>query len=134
MKFIFDSHLDDDNYIESGSEGEKPTVRVKPNPSGSQLWDEVAGLRNRILEFLHVPVHYPNDYMHFGNEGTVHHAGGTLRMSADGSGVVDQDLKFLAYDNLYACDLSVFPHIPAANPVLTLAALALPLANKLGNA
>jgi choline dehydrogenase-like flavoprotein len=46
-------------------------------------------------------------------------------------GVVDTDLKFLAYDNLYACDLSVFPTSPAANPTLALAALALRLADHL---
>ena len=39
-------------------------------------------------------------------------------------GVVDDDLRFLAYDNLYACDNSVFPASPAANPSLTTAALA----------
>jgi choline dehydrogenase-like flavoprotein len=49
-------------------------------------------------------------------------------MAGDGSGVVDANLKFLAYDNLYACDNSVFPTSPAANPSLTLAALALRLA------
>lgn len=39
------------------------------------------------------------------------------------------DLKFLAYDNLFACDNSVFQaQSPAANPSLTTAALALRLA------
>lgn len=60
--------------------------------------------------------------------GGVAHEAGTLRMAADGSGVVDQDLKFLAYENLYACDNSVFPVSPAANPSLTTVALALRLA------
>jgi choline dehydrogenase-like flavoprotein len=46
-------------------------------------------------------------------------------------GVVNSDLKFLAYDNLYVCDNSVFPTSPAANPSLTLAALALRLATHL---
>ena len=59
--------------------------------------------------------------------GGVAHEVGTLRMAADGSGVVDENLKFLAYDNLYACDDSVFPTSPAANPSLTLVALALRL-------
>lgn len=43
-------------------------------------------------------------------------------------GVVDPDLKVLGYSNLFACDLSGFPSSPAANPTLTLAALALRLA------
>ena len=63
--------------------------------------------------------------------GNVAHEVGTLRMAGDGTGVVDADLKFLAYDNLYACDNSVFPTSPAANPSLTLAALALRLAGTL---
>ena len=44
--------------------------------------------------------------------GGVAHEVGTLRMAGDGSGVVDADLKFLGYDNLYACDNSVFPTSP----------------------
>ena len=63
--------------------------------------------------------------------GGVAHEVGTLRMAGDGTGVVDADLKFLAYDNLYACDNSVFPASPAANPSLTTAALALRLARHL---
>jgi choline dehydrogenase-like flavoprotein len=63
--------------------------------------------------------------------GGVAHEVGTLRMAGDGSGVVDADLKFLAYRNLYACDNSVFPVSPAANPSLSLAALALRLADHL---
>ena len=47
--------------------------------------------------------------MGYGNEGTVHHAGGTMRMSGNGSGVVDTNLKFEAYDNLYGADPSVGP-------------------------
>lgn len=30
-------------------------------------------------------------------------------MAGDDSGVVDDKLKFLAYDHIYACDNSVFP-------------------------
>lgn len=66
--------------------------------------------------------------------GGVAHEVGTLRMAEDGTGVVDTDLKFLEYQNLYACDNSVFPVSPAANPSLTLAALALRLANHLAQA
>lgn len=51
-----------------------------------------------------------------------------MRMAGDGSGVVGADLKVLDYDNLYVCDNSVFPTSLAANPSLTLAALALRLA------
>jgi len=66
------------------------------------------------------------------NLGNVAHEVGTLRMTDGENGVVDTNLKFLAYDNLYACDNSVFPTSPAANPSLTLAALATRLAGQLG--
>ncbi len=44
---------------------------------------------------------------------------------------MEENLKFLAYGNLYACDNSVFPASPTANPSLTTVALALRLASQL---
>ena len=130
LTFIFSALLDDDNRVFERGAGQKLGVKVKPNLSGSQLWNEVRDLRNAILGFLGAP-HGADDGMHFGNEGTVHHAGGTMRLSDNGIGVVDDDLKMEAYDNLFVCDVSVFPMIPAANPSLTLGALALRLADHL---
>jgi choline dehydrogenase-like flavoprotein len=64
--------------------------------------------------------------------GGVAHEVGSMRMStlAD-DGVVDENLKFHGVANLHACDLSVFPTSPAANPTLALGALALRLADRL---
>ncbi|KAI1652705.1 FAD/NAD(P)-binding domain-containing protein [Daldinia decipiens] len=64
--------------------------------------------------------------------GVVAHEVGTMRMSKDKkpedekpeNGVVDENLKVHDWKNLYVCDLSVFPASPAANPSLTLVALA----------
>jgi hypothetical protein len=57
--------------------------------------------------------------------GGVAHEVGTLRMPVGGQkGVVDENLKFEGYENVYACDNSVFPCSPAGNPSLTLVALA----------
>ena len=72
--------------------------------------------------------------------GTVHHACGTLRMpwkanrnaSFNNESVVDEDLKVRGTAGLYICDMSVMPISTAANPVLTLAGLALRLSNHLG--
>ncbi|ODQ49602.1 hypothetical protein SAICODRAFT_32427 [Saitoella complicata NRRL Y-17804] len=67
--------------------------------------------------------------------GVVAHEVGTMRMDApdpaEHPGVVDDNLQFRGFDNLYVCDLSVFPVSPPANPTLTLAALAMRLANRL---
>ncbi|MGI9284980.1 MAG: GMC oxidoreductase [Pseudomonadales bacterium] len=72
--------------------------------------------------------------------GTVHHACGTLRMpwkpnrnaSFNHESVVDENLKVRGATGLYVCDMSVMPISTAANPVRTLAGLALRLSRHLG--
>lgn len=74
--------------------------------------------------------------------GTVHHACGTLRMpwkanrtaNFNNMSIVDEDLKIRGTTGLYVCDMSVMPISTAANPVLTLAGLALRLSQQLGSA
>jgi choline dehydrogenase-like flavoprotein len=71
--------------------------------------------------------------------GTVNHAAGSLRMpfkpsrdaDFDFASVVDEDLQVIGAPNLYVCDMSVMPISSSANPVRTLAALALRLARHL---
>jgi hypothetical protein len=131
LQFNFDSPLDDGNFVRLGADPGKFEVRVQPNGRLFPFQGEVRALRDAILDFLQIPKGPGEDWLHAGNEGTPHHAGGTLRMSGDGTGVVDANLRFEQYDNLYCADLSVWPHIPAANPALTLAALARRLADHL---
>lgn len=72
--------------------------------------------------------------------GTVHHACGTLRMpwkanrnaGFNHESVVDENLKVKGSAGLYVCDMSVMPISTAANPVRTLAGLALRLSQHLG--
>jgi len=127
LTFPFYSFLDDDNFVRSNGIGQKLSVKVKRNQTGMRYFGEAQQMRNAILSNLGVPF-TPSEGMGYGNEGTVHHAGGTLRMSGERSGVVDANLKFEGYDNLYCADLSVWPFIPVANPALTLAALSQRLA------
>jgi choline dehydrogenase-like flavoprotein len=64
--------------------------------------------------------------------GVVSHEVGTMRIGTDvTTGVVDQHLEVFGAAGLFACDNSVFPTSPSANPSLTLAALALRLADDL---
>ena len=57
------------------------------------------------------------------------HASGTCRMShREAEGVVDAHLRIHNTDNLYVCSNAVFPSIAAANPTLTVSALAVRLA------
>ena len=61
------------------------------------------------------------------------HASATCRMSSsDADGVVDPNLQVHGTDNLYVCSNAVFPSIAAANPTLTVSALAVRLAVHLG--
>jgi len=72
--------------------------------------------------------------------GTVHHSAGSMRMPYRPShsapispqSVVDEDLRLIGGRDLYVCDMSVMPFSSAANPVRTLAALALRLSRHLG--
>lgn len=130
MTFPFSSFLNNDNFIRSNGIGKKLSVKVKENDSGVAHFNDAQAIRNRILSELEITFD-PNEGMGYGNEGTVHHAGGTLRMSTNGTGVVDISLKFESYDNLYCADPSVWPFIPAANPSLTLVALSLRLAREI---
>lgn len=66
--------------------------------------------------------------------GVVAHELGSIPMPhSDGSGgILNSDLQMqCGWNNVSVCDLSVFPYSPAANPTLTLAALALRLSDKL---
>jgi hypothetical protein len=84
-------------------------------------------------------VWYGQEGKGFGS-GTVHHAVGTLRMPHrwtyqmpfNEHSVVDEDLRVVGTQGLYVCDMSVMPFSSAANPVRTLAALALRLSAHLG--
>lgn len=99
-------------------------------PSAADIAEEDALATQFFAEIGAQPVLGENGLgLQYADLGGVAHEVGTLRMSDNGSGVVDADLKFSAYDNLYACDNSVFPTSPAANPSLTLVALALRLAD-----
>ena len=127
MTFVFASLLDDSNFVRSRGIGKRLAVKVNRNGAGVPHFANAQATRNQILESLYVPFN-ANEGMGYGNEGTVHHAGGSMRMSGDGTGVVDTNLRFESYDNLYCADPSVWPMIPAANPVLTLVAFSQRLA------
>jgi choline dehydrogenase-like flavoprotein len=134
FKFVFGSEVQEGNFVRLGGPEEKLIVRHLPNPSGADGRPAVVKLLAQLHHFFDVePVDLNQDgNCHFGNGGTVNHAGATLRMGNQGTArVVDENLKFEAYENLYACDPSVYPYIPAANPSLTLVALSLRLAKHL---
>jgi choline dehydrogenase-like flavoprotein len=66
-------------------------------------------------------------------EGLHHHLGATRMHKDPRQGVVDPDCRVHSVDNLFVAGCSVFPTYGASNPTLTIVALALRLADKLGN-
>ena len=77
-----------------------------------------------------------------GRPGGVAHEVGSLRMQIEDesgnvvkAGVVDERGTYLGLEagNIFVCDLSIFPTTPAANPSLTVVALAIRLAEHLRN-
>ncbi|MFO0555752.1 MAG: GMC oxidoreductase [Polyangiaceae bacterium] len=117
---------------QSGPSYAKPTVRMARSPAADPHLPEVTALKDKLIQALGgEPLEGQDASLLRGALGGVAHEVGTLRMGPPGAGVVDNDLHYRGHDNLYVCDLSVFPTSPAANPTLTLAALALRLASHL---
>jgi hypothetical protein len=133
LVFLFNAPLIDNNRVDQiGPSFAKPLVQMQPSPVANGFYAEINGIKDQIIQQLGGEViQGDNLLLNQAGLGGVAHEVGTLRMGAKGDGVVDANLKFLSYDNLYACDLSVFPSSPAANPTLTLAALAVRLAEHL---
>jgi choline dehydrogenase-like flavoprotein len=116
---------------------ERPLIRMRDSTGADGHLVEINDFKNKVIESLGGrPLKGDNLDLKRAGIGSVAHEVGTLRMALQRNGVrrdgvVDANLRFLNYENLYACDLSVFPSSPAANPSLTLVALALRLAEHL---
>ena len=125
--------VETNNLTHSGSSAVKPIIEMESKEISPELWNEINDLKNNIINWLGgIPLANENLDLKEADLGGVAHEVGTLRLGEDSTtSVVDPNLKFHAYENLYACDLSVFPTSPAANPSLTLGALAVRLAEHL---
>ena len=133
--FLFNASLMNENRIDhAGPSFAKPLVTMAPSPAADGFWAEVNTLKDNVVTALDgEPLEGQDLTLKRGALGGVAHEVGTLRLGPPGAGMVDTDLKYTGHDNLYVCDLSVFPTSPAANPTLTLAALALRLATHLSS-
>lgn len=128
--FLFNAPLVAQNRLDhAGPSYAKPVVKMDQSPAADPFWGEANAIKNQIIgELGGQPLAGGTLDLGRGGLGGVAHEVGTLRLGDGNSGVVSPDLKYNGYDNLYVCDLSVFPTSPAANPTLTLAALAFRLA------
>lgn len=133
--FLFNTPLVETNAIALNGPPFAPVqVTVAPAAMPPGAIDDARDISATVLDGLGAePIDGGNLELQQANLGAVAHEVGSLRLGAEGNGVVDTNLKFLAYDNLYVCDNSILASSPAANPSLTLVALALRLARHLSN-
>ena len=144
--FMLNIGLVEENWVKVGPPpGDRAVVSMRPSATPQSVRDELDHVSRQIVGALggvKVASGMPDDAftLHEAKLGAAGHETGTLRTQrrrTDGQGgdepgwVVDENLKLRGYPNLYVCDLSIFPVSPAANPSLTLAALAMRLADHL---
>jgi choline dehydrogenase-like flavoprotein len=130
--FLLNAGLVGTNAVTAGAVPGAPVkLAIQRAPVGQGLRDELRTLTGDVLALFDAqPIDGLGPFE--ADLGGVAHEVGTLRLGeSPAQGVVDVNLKFHGYENLYACDLSVFASSPAANPTLTLAALAIRLADHL---
>jgi hypothetical protein len=135
LVFLFYSPLVDENYIDlSGAPFTKTAITIGHSKSADRFLATVQGITDGLLGDLKAEAIDPGPNglkLQLADLGGVSHEVGTLRISNDEKGLpglVDADLRYHGQRRLYVCDLSVFPAAPAANPSLTLVALAIRLA------
>ena len=127
--FLLNVPLQEQNFVALADNPDAPVrINMQPAPITPDLYAEMQTVAAQALDTLGArPLASDNLNLKLAGLGGVAHEVGTLRIG----GVVDANLRFLGYENLYACDNSVLPSSPAANPTLTLVALALRLARHL---
>lgn len=126
--------LDDSHTVTiDGGQSLPPLVHMRHAPILPHEMEEMQRTAEKIITALGGRFINENSELQVAPIGGVAHEAGSLRIGNHGEGVVDENLRFHNFDNLFACDLSVFPCSPAANPTLTLAGLALRLADHIAS-
>ena len=127
----FEADLNEKGKVECESERSEPVVtinrqRLDSDPEFSKAINDLAAEIRHAFDFPSTDQNQETPRL--AGWGAVAHEVGTMRMDTPHrTGVVDENLKVHGYDNLYVCDLSIFPFSPMANPSLTLTALAMRL-------
>ena len=108
-----------------------PSATVRPSVAAMPAsWPAVADRITEAIGALPLQGYDTKLKLRQSDPGVVSHEVGTMRMGANAAtAVVDSNLEVYGCPGLFVCDNSVLPTSPPANPSLTLAALALRLAD-----
>jgi choline dehydrogenase-like flavoprotein len=131
ITLVFEDIPSFDNYVAvSREDPSKPEVVYAKHSDYMTMGLESAGrLAEELLNGLPVESYALRPTEGLGGSA---HIQGTVRMGDDpGNSVVDRDLRHHSVRNLIALGSSAFPTCPAANPTLTLSALAVRSARRL---
>ena len=134
----FHAELDDENEV-LNLPSPDPVIRVKrQDPHFDErfqleLQELCTKIRDSTLDLkTDLPDFAPAPRPSLLGIGVFSHEVGTMRMDGPkGKGVVDNNLKVHGFENLFVCDLSVYPVSPPANPTRTLTAISMRLARHL---
>ncbi len=136
INFLLDDIPNPDRHIRIGKKRNQlgiPVSEIYHPPFSSYLEsckNEIIAEMPKLLSSLG-----PKKVIHKWKPGTgAGHLLGTCRMGDEKNGVVDTSLRYHRLDNLFILGGSAFPTYSPANPTLTIAALAIRLAEYLGGA
>lgn len=138
ITFELQAELSDKNRVLKGSNSES-VVYIKREPQDKKIEDEKQKQMQDLAKQIRTSFlgnKDPDDVPPLSKAGfgVVAHEVGTMRMQGPKTRdkyVVDENLQVKGVKNIYVCDLSIFPYSPPANPSLTLAGIALWLADQL---
>lgn len=133
LTFLLDDIPNADNLVQIGKARNPlgiPQTEIyynRPSPYANEAQRHIAAEAERIFAPLKLRGIDAN-VRYFGG-----HLLGTCKMGKGDQAVVDADLRYHPYDNLFVLGGSAFPTYSAANPTLTIAALAVRLGSHLSN-
>ncbi|KAI0159813.1 FAD/NAD(P)-binding domain-containing protein [Xylariaceae sp. FL1272] len=136
IMFEFEAELDSKGKV-TLKNGE-PVLDINVAPESQELRAELEKLCKAIREQFKFTDDgteggFDDHMLQRAKWGSVAHEVGTMRMDGPdcNDGVVDSNLMVKGVENLFVCDLSVFPFSPMENPSLTVTALAMRLGDHL---
>ena len=131
LKMVGEQLPDERNQVTLADDTDQYGLRI---PRITYNWgDNDKALINHALDQMQTSLDLVGAKDIFRQENDMNHLGGTARMGFDAdTSVVDRDCRAWDIPNLFVCDGSVFPTVGGVNPSLTITAIAMRTAARIG--